>query len=280
MGSIYLLEAEEYLKKLRGYLSEIYRFLDQAIDNAESYLRALEDVQKVLEHLLQYCKPEPLQESQRTITELRKKLNDNRLALHPHLLREMNQDLRRCEKRLQVGIKQQGFLRNQVEGIQMCLTEIRQQANIAYESLSARLKPLDDTATVMQRRLSHLEEALKAQMSSPRITAQAVGDIIVLSLQLASLIFPARLEEQLTESNRAFLNKSMAEWIRNLADYINQVADYTSKIQKGKWGCDQELQKSLEYFRKICEKVSYLIPNARKPTEHSGQDEEKSRPWR
>jgi chromosome segregation ATPase len=273
MRSPYLLEAEEYLRKLRGYLSEIYRFLDQTSDNAENYLRTLEDVQRVLEHLLQYCKPEPLRESQRTINELHKKLNDSRSALHPHLLKEMKQDLRRCEKRLQVGVKQQESLRNQIEGVQLCLSELRQQANNAYQSLSARLKPLDDTTTVMQRQLSHLEEALRTQMPTPRVTAQTAGDILILSLQLVSLIFPAKPEEQLTESNKALLNKSMAEWIKNLADYINQVADYTSEMVGGReWGCDQELQKSLEYLRKTCEKVS----NAGKPTEQSGHNEEGS----
>jgi type I site-specific restriction endonuclease len=179
----------------------------------------------------------------------------------------MKQDLRRCEKRLQVGVKQQECLRNQIEEIQLRLSELRQQVNNAYQSLSARLKPLDDTTTVMQRQLSHLEETLRTQMPTPRVTLQTAGDILILSLQLVSLIFPARLEEQLTETNRALLNKSMAEWIKNLADYINQVADYTSEMVG-----DQELQKSLEYLRKTCEKVS----NAKKPTEDSGQDEEGS----
>jgi chromosome segregation ATPase len=206
MRSIYLLEAEEYLEKLRGYLSEIYRFLDQTSDNAENYLRTLEDTQRVLEHLLQYCKPEPLRESQRTINELHKKLNDSCSALHPRLIEKMKQGLRMAEGYLQEGIRQQESLRNQIEEVQLRLSELRRQANNAYQSLSARLKPLDDTTTVMQRQLSHLEEGLKAERLDSDVAAQTAGDILILSLQLIRLIFPARPEEQLPESKKAFWN--------------------------------------------------------------------------
>lgn len=269
MGTIQLPEIEKHLRELASYLSEIYGSLDHALAIAEGYLRSLKDVQEILERISQSCQSDFLKELSNTVLELHKKLDDVHSALHPHLLREVKQDLRRCEKRLQAGIKQEEHLRSQVNAMQMRLAELLALANDVYKHLSVRLKPMDDTATVMQRQLTHLEEFLKSQPPSHKNTAQIIGNILVLSLQLATLIFPVGRGAEEGEVNIS-LQKAMAEWVRNLANYLSEMAKYAYRIKREtRMDYIQELKDSLESLRRACEEMSHSTADERNLGENS-----------
>ncbi len=247
--------AQDHLKNLQNYLNEIYKSLDQTFDNINNWIYNLKNTEDILEQLLQYCQSDDLIQILNDIFELSKKLNNINLSLHPGIINEVKNNLEKCEKLLEEGITQKKQLCDQITEIYFRLTQQKMKINAISESLSSHLKYIDNTTTVMQRQLSHLDYFIDSQSTDFKTTAQIVSDILILSLQLAELIFPPQQNEKIKEIIPS-VQKNMSDWILNLADYLEQVNKFVSNIaQENPDYYNQTFKNSFEHLQQICQKI-------------------------
>jgi hypothetical protein len=118
------------------------------------------------------------------------------------------------------------LLKNQSKKALKNLTQIR-EIQETLNNLESNLHTLEDTSTVLQRELSHLQNLEKISENPSEVTIRAISSMLHLSLRMAITFMPANLLDDSTDPEsilaKEMLHERWADWIVELTKYLKQI---------------------------------------------------------